>query len=162
MKIKFILNGENMVLNTDPAIKLSTYLKDNKIITVKRGCDHHTCTSCTVLIDDEPVLSCLTSLAQCDNSKITTLEEFVQTKDFSDIKKGFDQAHVKMCGFCNAGKIFTAYKIIKTLNRPTKDEIRSQVSFFTCTCTETDSLVDGIYLAAAARRSRMEKKRNEK
>ena len=158
MKIKFVLNGQTITINKNPSEKLSVFLREKKLAGYKEGCLNHSCTACTVLLDDVPVQSCLTSLAQCDNCKITTLDEFKKTEEFADIKKGFEQAKVRMCGFCNAGKVFIANEIIIENPRPSKDEIRNRISFFDCQCTELDSLVDGIYYAAASRRARKEKK----
>ena len=157
MKIKFELNGESISLNKNPAEKLSVFLKQLKLIGCKEGCSDYGCTSCTVLMNGVAVPSCLTSLAQCDNTKITTLDEFKKSDEYADIKKGFEQAKVRMCGYCNAGKIFMANQIINAYYRPTKEEIRNEISFFECKCTELDSLVDGIYLAAASHRARTEK-----
>ena len=112
MKIKFVLNGQTITINKNPSEKLSVFLREKKLAGYKEGCLNHSCTACTVLLDDVPVQSCLTSLAQCDNCKITTLDEFKKTEEFADIKKGFEQAKVRMCGFCNAGKVFIANEII--------------------------------------------------
>lgn len=158
MKIKFVLNGETVTINKNPSEKLSVFLKEKKLIGSKEGCSDYSYSSCTVLINGTAVPACLTSLAQCDNTEIITLDEFRKTEDYADIKKGFEQAFVRMCGYCNSGKVFMANKIISTNPRPSRDEIRKQVSFFDCKCTELDALVDGVYYAAASRRSRREKK----
>lgn len=158
MKIKFKLNNENVTINRNPSEKLINYLREINLTSVKNGCNERNCGACTVLLNDVPVESCCTTLAQVDNSTVMTLEGFVKTVDYEDISKGFTQANVKMCGFCNAGKIFTAYQLVQDYVRPSKDNIRKEISFLKCSCTETDALVDGIYFACAAKRARLGKK----
>ncbi|MGP1586845.1 MAG: (2Fe-2S)-binding protein [Treponemataceae bacterium] len=168
MKITFELNGEKISINENPAKKLTFFLRENRYTSVKVGCNNGQCSSCTVLMNNIPAPSCKISLAQADGKKITTLEEFEKTTDYQDIEKGFAQTNAVLCGFCNSGKIFTSHHIIETNPRPTREEIRDKISHFTCPCTEIDSIINGIFYAAAIRRARKNenseniKKRNKK
>ncbi|MEE0999674.1 MAG: 2Fe-2S iron-sulfur cluster-binding protein [Treponemataceae bacterium] len=155
MKIPFILNNENIVVDTNPDTVLSTILRENAIFSAKKGCDKGFCGACTVLLNNKPVPSCIVPMAIVKDSTIITLEYFCNTEDYQDIKNGFKAADIELCGYCNAGKIFEAYEIISKFDRPEKSFVTKQVSHFPCNCTETAVLVDGILLAANYRRKRL-------
>ena len=134
MKIPFILNNENIVVDTNPDTVLSKVLRENSIFSAKNGCDKGFCGACTVLLNNKPVPSCIVPM---------------------DIKQGFKAAGIDLCGYCNAGKIFEAYEIISKFEKPEKAFVSKQVSHFPCNCTETAVLVNGILMAANFRRKRL-------
>lgn len=162
MKIKFELNEHPIEIDENPMKKLSEFLRQNNYFSIKNGCTRGKCGCCTVLVNNIPTLSCLIPLAKVEQTKITTLEHFIKSDDYSDIEKAFKQQGITFCGYCNAGKIFMAYKIIKQNPLVTKEEIREQISFFTCNCVEQESFINGIFLAAAVRRNRVKEKNNGK
>ena len=166
MKIKFELNGHPIEVDENPRKKLSEFLRQNNYFSVKNGCGHGSCNSCTILVNDEPMLSCIIPLAKIINSKITTLEHFMKTDDYEDIEKAFKELDINFCGFCNAGKIFTTYQIIKNIPLVKKNEFKEQIiehiSFFKCNCIEQDSLTTGIFLAAKIRKERLGVKKHGK
>ena len=154
MKIPFILNNEDIILDTEPDTKLLHLLRDNGIFSVKDGCKEGSCGSCTVLMDGRPVPSCIIPSAAIRHSRIETLEHFMTTQDYSDIEAGFRQAGVTLCGYCNAGKIFAAWSIISTDPRPSKENVIKTARYFPCRCTDAETLASGIMMAAATRRKR--------
>ncbi len=162
MKIKFELNGHPMEVDENPKKKLSEFLRQNNYFSIKNGCSQGKCGSCTILMNNTPTMSCLIPLAKIEQTKIITLEHFVKSDDYSDIEKAFKQHGINFCEYCSAGKIFMTYKIIKHNSLVTKEEIREQVSFFTCDCVEQENFTNGIYLAAAIRRNRLKGKNNGK
>ena len=155
MKIPFILNSENIILDAEPDTKLLQLLRDNGIFSVKNGCKEGSCGACTVLMDGKPVPSCIIPSAAVRHSSIETLEYFMRSKDYSDIDAGFRQAGVKLCGYCNAGKIFAAWSIISTDARPARETVIKVARYFPCRCTDTETLASGIMMAATARRKRI-------
>ena len=94
MKIKFELNGHPIEVDENPRKKLSEFLRQNNYFSVKNGCGHGSCNSCTILVNDEPMLSCIIPLAKIINSKITTLEHFMKTDDYEDIEKAFKELDI--------------------------------------------------------------------
>ena len=70
MKIKFELNGHPIEVDENPRKKLSEFLRQNNYFSVKKGCGHGSCNSCTILVNDEPMLSCIIPLAKIINSKM--------------------------------------------------------------------------------------------
>ena len=120
----------------------------------------------TILVNDEPMLSCIIPLGKIIDSKISTLEHFMKSDDYEDIEKAFKELDINFCGFCNAGKIFTTYQIIKNIPLVKKNEFKEQIiehiSFFTCNCVEQDSLTAGIFLAGKIRKERLGVKKHGK
>ena len=159
MKIKFELNGHRTEIDENPRKKLSEFLRQNNYFSVKNGCNHGNCTSCTVLINDVPTLSCLIPLAKIIDTKITTLDHFMKSDDYEDIEEAFKEQGINFCSYCNSGKIFTTYELIKNTSVIKKneflDKIIEHISFFTCNCVEQDTLIKGIFMAAKNRIARL-------
>ncbi|MBR6144660.1 MAG: hypothetical protein IKQ23_10285, partial [Treponema sp.] len=86
-----------------------------------------------------------------------TEEDFLLYKD---IISGFSEAEIHLCGYCNAGKIFTAFYILKNSSRPSASKIMDHIKDLNCCCTDTLSLLNGILKASAIRESREEKNSN--
>ena len=149
MKIPLILNNENKILEADPSEKLLEVLRRERLFSVRQNCGKGICGSCTILLDGKPVPSCIIPVADVRDSSIETLEHFAQTDMYKIIMDSFSKVGIQLCGYCNAGKIFAAYDLIQTYQRPDKHLIYDTVRHFICNCSETDVLVQGIMLAAS-------------
>ena len=147
MNISVILNGTKTILEAAPDDSLMKVLRNQSLTTVKCGCNSGLCGSCTVLLDDKPVASCKIPIGIINNSKIETLEYFMNSKDYEIIMKGFDLANIKLCGYCNAGKIFCAYQILKKNKIPSREQIINQVKTLSPCCTDINTLANGIIYA---------------
>lgn len=156
MKISFILNGEIVHVQTDPGERLVTILREDfHLIGTKAGCMQGRCGSCTVLINKKPVPSCLVPAFEAQNKRIETIESFKLTDEFNDIKQGFDDANVQMCGYCDNGKYLIAESILEKTLQPDESCILEHFSGCICKCTVKKELVAGIQKAASIRRSRL-------
>ncbi len=160
MIIPFILNGKKIVLEVDPAEKLLDVLRRQRLFSVKKGCTGVCCSSCTVLLDNKPVPSCLVPVFLVKDLPVITLEYFIQTENYRDIEKGFQKAGIHLCGYCNPGKIFTAWNIIQTYSRPTHRDLYEAIAHMTYCCTDRDTYINGILNAIQARNERTGSKRN--
>lgn len=147
MKIPVKLNGEKTILEASYDEKLLNVLRKQKLLLVKPGCTKGICGSCTILLNDLPVPSCKIPSAIIKDQEIQTLEYFSKTKIYEDIMEGFSRAGIKLCGFCNAGKIFSAYKLIKTNSKLNRKIIETEISHLSLCCTDTNTLIDGIIYA---------------
>lgn len=154
MKIPVILNGEKEILDADPEEKLEETLRRLELFSVKEGCQKGCCGACVVLLDGKAVPSCVVPVGTVRNSEIETLEFFIKTKDGQDIKKGFDQAGITLCGFCNAARFFTAYNVINLPVRPSSEELEEIASSIECSCTDSKKFINGMMYATAAKHSR--------
>lgn len=162
MNITFTLNGNETVVDAKPDEKLIDVLRKNHIYSVKNGCGCGRCGSCTVLLDGKPVKSCLIPVGIVMNSKIQTLESFEKEDIYKDIAKGFRQAGVQLCGYCNSSKFFSVYDFIKKISRPTQEQLQEFIDdiFDACNCTERETLMTGVLYAAALKLEREGKKKN--
>lgn len=144
MKIPLTINDKKTVIESEPDRKLLDILRDLKFLDQKKGCQEGICGSCTVLLNDKPVPSCKIPIAILKDQKIQTLEYFKQSEIYQNISKGFSKAGIKLCGYCNPGKIFAAYSIIKSNKKPTKDFIFYHIKNLSHCCTDLKSLEEGI------------------
>lgn len=155
MIIPFELNGHQVYIDANPGERLVQILRRRfNLLAAREGCLSGRCGSCTVLMDGNPVPSCIMPVFEVRNASIVTLEAFSLTEDYRDIMEGYRESGAIMCGFCNAGKIFIAHAILSSNPRPTSDEIRRMFSGNICRCTCIEDLVDGVKLAGALRRKR--------
>ena len=160
MNIPVTLNGEHIILEDSPDRTLLSVLRRIKLLSVKRGCEKGICGTCTILLDGKPVPSCKVPVALAKDRSIETLEHFQKTDEYSDIIKGFNKAGIKLCGFCNAGKIFAARTIILSNTKPTRSSIQEQVKHLSPCCTDEDTLINGIIYAFDFHIKRLELQEN--
>lgn len=162
MKIPFILNGDDIIIDAEPDEKLINILRDSGNFSVKCGCNTGSCGSCTVLLDDKPVPSCLLTAAAIRDCVVVTLDAFKKTLFWKDIETGFRQYGIHLCGYCDAGKIFAAYDLIRSQQRPEKQDVIDIMKQFPCKCCETELLANSVLVAATAHKKRLAGKRNGK
>lgn len=160
MKVSVRLNGERIILEANPENSLSLVLRRLKLFSVKEFGQNGLGSCSTILMNGKPVPSDIIRFAIVRNAEIVTLEYFMQTPDYKDIITGFEQAGVKLCGYCNPGKIFTAYDIIQTYSRPTMEELENAVSAMTYCCTNKKAYISGIRNAINLRKKRIGNTRN--
>lgn len=144
MKIPVTLNGSKIILEANADESLMKILHKNGCTAVKSGCAEGFCGACTVLLEDKPVPACKIPVGIVKNNDIVTLDYFVKTEEYSIIMNGFSKAGIKLCGYCNAGKIFAAYQILKLTKMPTRQEITDYVRTLSPCCTDLETLVNGI------------------
>ncbi|MCQ2586680.1 MAG: 2Fe-2S iron-sulfur cluster-binding protein [Treponema sp.] len=144
MKLPVILNGSKTELEASPDTSLMSVLRKYSFSSIKCGCNEGHCGSCAILLDDEAIASCKIPFGIIKDSDIVTLDYFSRSKEYTVISQGFELAGIKLCGYCNAGKYFTAYHIIKQGKILTKKEIENQIKNLSPCCTDLNTLVKGI------------------
>lgn len=159
MQIPLTLNNESVILNVSADESLLQALRNKKLYKVKCGCMEGHCGNCMVLIDGKPVPSCIIPAAAVRDSNVVTLEYFKNYPEYNDIMTGFKEAGIKLCGYCDAGKILTAYQLIILPSRPSIEHIDSVIKNLDFCCTDRISYMNGILFSIAAKHKR-EGKRN--
>lgn len=154
MKIPVILNNEKTIIDAAPDERLLDVLRRYKILSVKEGCGKGTCGFCTVLLDKRPVPSCIIPAGLVRDASIETLESFSKTKPGIDILKGFDQAGMTLCGYCNAQRVFSTYALLERTYRPSAEELDVLADSITCTCTDRKTFINGVLYATANKHER--------
>jgi carbon-monoxide dehydrogenase small subunit len=114
------------------------------------GCEHGVCGACTVLLNGEPVQSCLVFAAQADGAEIVTVEGLARNGTLHPLQESFSQAHGLQCGFCTPGMLMSALYLLKNNPDPSDQQIRLAISGNICRCTGYLNIVKAVQLAAQA------------
>ncbi len=139
------VNGEEHELLVAPNRTLTDVLRDDLDLTgTKHGCDEGECGSCTVLMDGEPVNSCLVLAAQADGHDITTIEGVADGSELHPVQQAFVDQGAVQCGFCTPGMVLSAKALLDKKKRPTEHEVRSAISGNLCRCTGYQKIVDAV------------------
>ena len=156
MNTSFILNGELVSIDTSPDALLVDILRQRfGLLGTRPGCTQGYCGTCSVLIDGRLTPSCMIPAFRITGRDVLTIEGFMQTQDFLDIERGFEQAGMSPCRYCVAGKVLTAQALLLETQDPQIDEIREAVSAIYCRCTSYYAFIEGIRFAAEVRRRRV-------
>ncbi len=147
MKVRTNLNGEEIVLEAEPLDSVMTVLRRQKCYSVKCGCSKGICGNCMILLDGKAVPSCQIPFCMIRERSIETLEHFKKNPIYQYIMAGFNQVGIQLCGYCDAGKIFTAYEYLKNNTSPEKHLLSMAIESLDCCCTDQDSLARGIQAA---------------
>ncbi|GAA3024763.1 (2Fe-2S)-binding protein [Streptosporangium longisporum] len=113
------------------------------------GCEHGVCGCCTVLLDGEPVRSCLTFAVTVDGREITTVEGLAAPDGtLSPVQRAFAECHGLQCGFCTPGFLCTVTALLRENPAPTRQEVVEGVSGNLCRCTGYQNIVASVHRAA--------------
>ncbi len=153
-RVSVTVNGETRAGEVEPRLLLSDFLRHELGLTGTHvGCEHGVCGACTVLLDGQPVRSCLLFAVQADGREIGTVEGLAPgPEELHPIQEAFREAHGLQCGFCTAGILMTLVPFLEENPEPTESEIRHAISGNLCRCTGYQHIVDAVRLAARALR----------
>ena len=142
-------NGEEYQREVDPRTLLSDFLRhDLELTGTHVGCEHGVCGACTVLLDGEPVRSCLLFAPQVDGREILTVEGLGSIDQLHPLQEAFREAHALQCGFCTPGFLNTLIPWLEENPQPTEEQIRDAISGNLCRCTGYQHIIDAVKLAA--------------
>jgi carbon-monoxide dehydrogenase small subunit len=147
---EFELNGRSTEVMAKSLDTLNHVLREQlQLRAVKAGCRQGGCGSCTVLLDGEPVLSCLLPVANVAGRSVTTLEG-IGADGPTDLQRIFHERFAVQCGFCAPGILTAATALLEHNPSPTREEIAAALTGNVCRCTGYQSIIDAIAEAAAA------------
>lgn len=151
--LRLEINGDLTELAVRPSRTLLEMLRyDLDLIGTKQGCDKGDCGACTVLVDGEPTLACLTLALTCADRKITTVESLRGVPSLEPLLDAFDRLGAGQCGFCTPGMLVTAKALLTKDRNPSRDAIREAISGNLCRCTGYGPIIDAIELGARIER----------
>jgi len=149
MRIQFVLNGKDTEVLVPPNATLLQLLRDELALTgTKDGCGTGECGACTVLMDGDPVNSCLILAPQADGHEIITVEGLAAVQDLHPLQKAFVEEGAVQCGYCTPGMLLSAKALLDRNPQPTDEEIREAISGNLCRCTGYERIVSAIRRAA--------------
>ncbi|HEX5759837.1 MAG TPA: (2Fe-2S)-binding protein [Thermoanaerobaculia bacterium] len=140
--VRAVLNGRETELTGHPMERLLDVLRDGLALTgTKEGCGEGECGACTVLLDGEPVLSCLVPLVQCDERRIDTVEALAGEPRARAFLDRFVAAGGVQCGACTPGIVVTAWALLEREARPHVEAVRDALAGNLCRCTGYEGIL---------------------
>jgi carbon-monoxide dehydrogenase small subunit len=138
-----------------PGDSLLSSLRDGLgLMAAKRGCAQGGCGSCTVLVDGQPVMSCLVAVATIEGAAVRTLEGVATGERLDEVQQAFLDGFATQCGFCTAGMIMAAEALLADNPEPSHEDVVEAISGNVCRCTGYAAIVAAILDAAQRRRDR--------
>lgn len=145
------VNGTPCQRQVEPRLLLSDFLRqDLRLTGTHVGCEHGVCGACTVLLDGDPVRSCLMLAVQTDGHDVTTVEGLAPNGELHPLQRAFHEAHALQCGFCTPGILMTVVAFLRDNPGANETAIREALSGNLCRCTGYQNIVNAVSQAAAA------------
>ena len=143
--IELTVNGKRHTVETDANKTLLWILRHKLGLTgAKPACERGDCGLCTILLDDEPVKSCLVLAVEANAHKITTIEGISKEGALSTLQTKFIEHGALQCGFCTPAAVLVATALLKRNPSPTREQIVESVEGILCRCTGYRQIIDAI------------------
>ena len=138
------INGRDVVLDVDPATRLSDALRDLGLTGIKVGCNAGDCGACTVLMEGQEVCACLVAVGQCAGTSITTVEGLAANGTLTALQRSFHAHGAAQCGICTPGMLIAATGLLARNAKPSKLEVEDALGGVLCRCTGYQKIVEAI------------------
>jgi aerobic carbon-monoxide dehydrogenase small subunit len=149
MKIALTVNGERHEADVWEGESLLYALRERLGLPgSKNACEQGECGSCSVLLDDTLVCSCLVLAVQADGHDVVTVEGLARDGELHPVQEAFVEAGAVQCGFCTPGLVVAAAELLRQSPDPTEDEIREALSGNLCRCTGYTKIFEAVRMAA--------------
>ena len=149
--VNLTVNGQSYEVEVEPRKTLADTIREECGLTgTHLGCEHGVCGACTVLVNDQPVRSCLIFAVQCSDVEIRTVEGLADGDTLHPLQQAFWDNHGLQCGFCTPGFLMLAVGALESNPSPTDDELRELLSSNLCRCTGYQNIVKAVRAGAEA------------
>ena len=149
VQLNLSVNGETVEASFAPYKTLLEVLREDLALTgTKHGCELGECGTCTVLVDGEPVLSCLALPVEAEGCRITTVEGMAEGGRLHPLQQAFAELGAAQCGYCTPGILLTASALLAERPSPTRQEVKEALAGNLCRCTGYTKILDAVELAA--------------
>ena len=143
--VNFTLNGRNIDVMVKPLTTLQKMLREDLNYTAtKTGCKQGSCGSCTVLVDGEPMLSCLLPVEDISGKNVLTLEGLTGNSDLHPIQEAFFDLFAVQCGYCTPGMIMASKALLDHNPDPNREEIIDALAGNYCRCTGYEPIIRAV------------------
>ena len=147
--VRVVVNGSRHEREVEARTSLADFLREDLDLTGTHvGCEHGVCGACTVLLDGDPIRSCLMLAVQADGASVTTIEGLAEGDGLHPLQEAFWASHGLQCGYCTPGILLTAHAFLPEHPTPTRNEIREMLAGNLCRCTGYQFVVEAVYRAA--------------
>jgi aerobic-type carbon monoxide dehydrogenase small subunit (CoxS/CutS family) len=147
--VELVVNGRGHTLAPEPGETLATTLRDRLHLTGTHvACGRGECGTCTVLLDGEPVLACLTLTSGAGGGRVTTIEGLATAEALHPVQQAFIDHDAVQCGFCTPGQVLAAVALLARHQDPDDEAIRQAMSGNLCRCGTYPRIVSAIRAAA--------------
>jgi len=149
LAVHLVVNGQAVARTVEARKTLADFLREDLGLTgTHLGCEHGVCGACTVLLNGEPVRSCLLFAVQAEGSTIETVEALAAGEELHPVQAAFRAHHGLQCGFCTPGFLMSAVALLRARADPSDEEIREVLGGHLCRCTGYQGIVDAVRTAA--------------
>ena len=147
------INGSEHEVFVEPRKTLADVIREECGLTgTHLGCEHGVCGACTVLLDDQPIRSCLMFAVQCDGRELRTVEGLADGDELHPLQKAFWEHHGLQCGFCTPGFLMLATGVLEEQPDIDDESLREVLSSNLCRCTGYQNIITAVRAAAAEMR----------
>jgi carbon-monoxide dehydrogenase small subunit len=147
------VNGEDLPVSFAPYKTLLEVLREDLNLTgTKHGCELGECGACAVLVDGEPLLSCLELAVACEGREIQTVEGLARGNELHPLQAAFADVGGSQCGYCTSGMLMTAKALLDQEPAPTRERIKEAIAGNLCRCTGYQQIWESIEQAARVMR----------
>jgi aerobic-type carbon monoxide dehydrogenase small subunit (CoxS/CutS family) len=149
--LQFTLNGKSRRISTDSRRTLLDVLREDLDLTgTKYGCGEGQCRACTVLLDGNPVRSCLTEISEVEGRRVETIESLANGPELHPVQEAFVEEGAMQCGYCVPGMILTTVALLKRHPKPTQAQIIEALNGNICRCCGYVNILNAVQRAAQA------------
>ena len=147
--IRITVNERDYEAAVTPNRTLTQFLREDlSLLGTKEGCGVGDCGTCTVLLDGNPVNSCLVLAVQCDGRTVTTIEGIADGPTLHPVQEAFIENGAVQCGFCTPGMVLVGKSLLDKNSEPSEAEIREAISGNLCRCTGYQKIVEALQSAS--------------
>jgi aerobic-type carbon monoxide dehydrogenase small subunit (CoxS/CutS family) len=139
------VNGRDYSRSVPARLSLADFLRHELgLYGTHVGCEQGVCGMCTILLDGQPVKSCLLLAAQVEGHEVTTVEALNQSEELHPLQRAFTEAHALQCGFCTPGFLMTAFALADWNPAPSQAELREELAGVLCRCTGYQNILEAV------------------
>lgn len=149
LPVRLTVNGRSTEGMVEVRKTLADFIREDLGLTgTHLGCEHGVCGACTVLLNGEPVRSCLMFAVQANGMQIETVEGLASGETLHPIQAAFRDHHGLQCGFCTPGFLMSALALLREVRRPTDEQILETLGGHLCRCTGYQGIIEAVRAAA--------------
>ncbi|MGH2454242.1 MAG: (2Fe-2S)-binding protein [bacterium] len=149
LAVRLTVNGRAAEGTVEVRKTLADFIREDLGLTgTHLGCEHGVCGACTVLLNGEPVRSCLMFAVQANGAQIETVEGLASGETLHPIQSAFRDHHGLQCGFCTPGFLMSALALLREVRQPTDEQILETLGGHLCRCTGYQGIIEAVRAAA--------------